>query len=208
MATLKWKTGELFTQLKKVRERSTREMAGAAKDVIDRFHTKMLHERMSMHGPNSLGARTGKLRNALKGEVKIRSKLITGRVFFRGRKANMIANVHEGQPGKKYTIIQPKGAWLKVPTKSALTATGRVKSKYRGKGKKKGTFVGRAKSGELYVFERVGKGKNAKLSAIFALKKQVKIRKRLFMRKTWRKYRKQAKLILRAAQRRAYSRGA
>jgi hypothetical protein len=207
MATLKWKTGELFAQLKKVRERSTREMAGAAKDVIDRFHNKMVHERLSIHGPNSLGARTGQLKEALKGEVKIRSKLITGRVFFRGKKANMIANVHEGKRGRKYTIIKPKGAWLKVPLPSALTPTGRLKGRFKG-GKKKGQFIRRSKAGNLIIFDRTGKGKRGKLTPIFVLKKRVKIPKRLFMLKTWRKFRREAKLIIRAAQHRAYRRGA
>lgn len=207
MATLKWKVGELFTELRKVRERSTREMATAAKDVIDRFHTKMLHERMSAHGPASLGARTGMLRNALKGEVKIGRNQILGRVFFRGKKANMIANVHEGKRGRKYTIIKPKGAWLKVPLPSALTPTGRLKGRFKS-GKKKGQFIRRSKAGNLIIFDRTGKGKRGKIVPIFVLKKRVKIPKRLFMLKTWRKYRREAKLIIRAAQRRAYRRGA
>jgi hypothetical protein len=202
MAQLKWKTGELFKQLDEIKKRTTREMAGAAKDVIDRFHNKMVHERLSIHGPTSLGARTGKLKDALKGEVKIKKNQILGRVYFKGRKANMIANVHEGKRGKKHTLIKPKGDWLKVPLPSALTPTGRIKARFKG-GKKKGQFIRRSKAGNLIIFERVSK---KKILPVFVLKKQVKIPKRLFMMLTWKKFRKDARKILKAAQRRAYRR--
>ena len=202
MPTIKWKTGELFQRLDQIKKRTTVEMAKGAKDVIDRFHTTMVQTRLSAHAPNSLGARTGQLRNALQGEVKVRGRDITGRVYFRGKKANMLARVHEFG-----AVIHPKGDWLKVPLPGGLTPTKRPNKAFRVRDRKT-QFIARSKAGNLIIFKRQGKGKRRAVIPIAVLKKSVKIPKRLYFFLTWKQFRPEARRILKGAQRRAYRRAA
>ncbi|MBN2492875.1 MAG: hypothetical protein JXQ29_18645 [Planctomycetes bacterium] len=202
MATLEWHTEGLFRRLRAVKSEAVRQMERGAKAAIERFQQTVVTRRLSMQTDDSLGARTGALRRSLKARTTRSGHEIIARCWFHGAKAQMLARVHE--EGTK--IFAKPGGWLKVPLGDALTKTGRIRK--AAQGRQPGQFIFKSKTGQLFIAQRVGKGKRARLKLLYILKKSVQEKPRLHFFQTWLQFQPQVRAILRAAQARAYRKAA
>ncbi len=97
----------LFNSLRIARKNIMAEMDDAVRDTLNEFKTTLVTYHMQKRGESSLGIRKGTLVRHLTTTVTQPSKgAIVGRVFFKSKKRDMIANVHQegatikAKPGK------------------------------------------------------------------------------------------------------------
>lgn len=207
MTTVEFDLKTFSRQMSEVKKAVRRELANGAQDVLDAFVTDQVVRRLSMPGPESLGARGGSLRRSLKSsKVSQRGNTIKGRVFIRGSLQNKKARTHIFGA----TITPTRAQYLTVPTRFALTG-----DRPRGTPRRRSarmwpnTFVRRTKAGKLIIFHRRGKGRRRNIVPLYVLRKQVKIPKRWPFFEDWNAFvqRGFGRSILRSAYSRALRAG-
>lgn len=162
-------------------------------------HLVAMKRRME-RGTSSVGfgqhvrSSTGALQRSFAYEIRGRGTLgdLGMKVFSAG---NVYANIQEFGG----TITPKKAQFLAVPMPAIRRPNGSIVGKYSGgprslmrSEKETGrdpagsTFVMRDERGKLFIAERVGKGKNAKIKLLWALVKRVRLRGGLGWFATWR----------------------
>lgn len=101
---------DLYNDLRRTRERIFNAVEDAVHDVLNEFKTTLVTFHMQKRSDDSLGIRKGTLVRHLTAEVKRRGRsMIVGRVYFKSKKRDMIAKVHQ-----EGATIRAKGDGLLV----------------------------------------------------------------------------------------------